>query len=84
MAISLGLSTRRVTIIATARRLPRCARNDILKWVRVRPFPSSLIENRQRQHHGRTDEVFALHRNRGCRRRPADLQPGRTQPHQRQ
>ena len=36
VAISLRLSTRRRTIIATASRLPRCARNDRLKWVHVK------------------------------------------------
>ena len=35
VAISLRLNTRRQTTIATATRLPRCARNDRLKWVRV-------------------------------------------------
>ena len=51
VAISLRLNTRRQTTIATATRLPRCARNDRLKSVRVsqswrgRPFgsPSFLV-----------------------------------------
>ena len=38
MAISLRLSTCRGTIIATATRLPRCARNDMRKT--ERPCPS--------------------------------------------
>ena len=36
VAISLRLNTRRQTTIATATRLPRCARNDRLQWVSVR------------------------------------------------
>ena len=38
MAIPLRLSTRRQTAIATATRLPRCARNDRLERVRVSGF----------------------------------------------
>ena len=37
MAISLRLNTRRQITIATSTRLPRCARNDRLKRVCVRP-----------------------------------------------
>ena len=47
MAISLRLNTRRRTAVATATRLPRCARNDRLKWVRVRwPASSPVIATR--------------------------------------
>ena len=35
MAISLRLNTRRRTAVTTATRLPRYARNDRLKWVRM-------------------------------------------------
>ena len=54
MAIPLRLSTRRQTIIATTPRLPRCARNDRLKWVRMRHTSKTLPTVIPQPGHGKT------------------------------